>query len=117
MFPHAAAIRDAQTELDKLIQEGVFQITRLLKNSEATSNPANESGETSYASYNFSRRATSYRETPISSQTKGRLTERLIAQGLLTPAMLQELRKEWNQQKHETDSDNDSRRFRRKKRK
>lgn len=30
--------------------------------------------------------------------TRGRLTERLLAQGLLTPAMLTELRKEWDQQ-------------------
>jgi hypothetical protein len=28
---------------------------------------------------------------------RGRLTERLIAQGLLTPNMLQELRREWQQ--------------------
>lgn len=30
---------------------------------------------------------------------RGRLTERLIAQGLLTPHMLQELKKEWRQVK------------------
>lgn len=117
LFPHAAAIRNAQKDLDQLIQEGVFQITRLLKNSESTSNSANESGETSYTSYNYSRRSKLYKETPITSQSKGRLTERLIAQGLLTPAMLQELRKEWNQQQNEEDNDSDSRRFRRKKRK
>lgn len=33
-----------------------------------------------------------------SAATRGRLTERLLAQGLLTPAMLQELRKEWDNQ-------------------
>lgn len=33
-----------------------------------------------------------------SAATRGRLTERLLAQGLLTPSMLQELRKEWDQQ-------------------
>lgn len=30
--------------------------------------------------------------------TRGRLTERLLAQGLLTPQMLRDLRKEWDQQ-------------------
>lgn len=30
-------------------------------------------------------------------QLRGRLTERLLAQGLLTPNMLQELKKEWDQ--------------------
>lgn len=29
-------------------------------------------------------------------QLRGKLTERLIAQGLLTPNMLQELKKEWD---------------------
>lgn len=29
-------------------------------------------------------------------QLRGKLTERLIAQGLLTPNMLQELRREWD---------------------
>lgn len=114
LFPHALAIREAQKDLDQLIQEGVFQITRLLKNSEAPAN-LTESGETPYGS---PRRSYTHRgDQPITSQTKGRLTERLIAQGLLTPAMLQELRKEWNQQKNEADDDSDNRRFRRKKRK
>lgn len=35
LFPHAAMVREQQKELDDLIQQGVFQITRLLKNSEA----------------------------------------------------------------------------------
>lgn len=36
LFPNAAAVRVAQKELDDIIQQGVFQITRLLKNSEAS---------------------------------------------------------------------------------
>lgn len=36
---------------------------------------------------------------------RGRLTERLLAQGLLTPNMLQELKKEWTQQKTGGDGD------------
>lgn len=37
------------------------------------------------------------------------MTERLLAQGLLTPAMLQELRKEWdaNNAKNQHDEDDD----------
>lgn len=102
--------------MDQLIQDGVFQITRLLKNSEQSLNQVDESNET-YGSYNYSKRITSYRETPIVSQSKGRLTERLVAQGLLTPSMLHELRNEWIQQKNEVVNDKDSRRFRKKKRK
>lgn len=34
LFPEANLVRDMQKELDAVIQEGVFQLTRLLKNSE-----------------------------------------------------------------------------------
>jgi ATP-dependent RNA helicase SUPV3L1/SUV3 len=34
LFPAASLVRDMQTELDSMIQQGVFQLTRLLKNSE-----------------------------------------------------------------------------------
>lgn len=36
MFPHADKIRSAQTQLDDLIQQGVAQITKLIKESAAT---------------------------------------------------------------------------------
>lgn len=35
LFPDVHMVRKTQLELDELIQQGVFQITRLLKNSEA----------------------------------------------------------------------------------
>lgn len=34
MFPQAHVVREAQKELDDLIQRGVMKITRLLKNTE-----------------------------------------------------------------------------------
>ena len=34
LFPATSLVRDMQTELDSMIQQGVFQLTRLLKNSE-----------------------------------------------------------------------------------
>jgi ATP-dependent RNA helicase SUPV3L1/SUV3 len=34
IFPDAALVRDIQKELDEIIQQGVFQITKLLQNSE-----------------------------------------------------------------------------------
>ncbi|XP_017482881.1 PREDICTED: ATP-dependent RNA helicase SUV3 homolog, mitochondrial [Rhagoletis zephyria] len=92
LFPDAAAVRVAQKELDDIIQQGVFQITRLLKNSEASQSAAD--GD---ITYNL-RRATQMREPRIPSASRGRLTERLLAQGLLTPGMISELRKEWDAQ-------------------
>ncbi|XP_034487891.1 ATP-dependent RNA helicase SUV3 homolog, mitochondrial [Drosophila innubila] len=90
IFPDAASVREAQKELDEIIQQGVFQITRLLKNTEA-----GQDGDV--PTYNM-RRATSIKEPRLPSSTRGRLTERLLAQGLLTPGMLSELRKEWDAQ-------------------
>lgn len=34
LFPESNLVRDMQKELDAIIQQGVFQLTRLLKNSE-----------------------------------------------------------------------------------
>lgn len=39
-----------------------------------------------------------YVEPRITTSVRGRLTDRLIAQGLLTPGMLSELRREWDAQ-------------------
>ncbi|KAI9584920.1 hypothetical protein GQX74_006815 [Glossina fuscipes] len=85
LFPDASTVRIAQRELDEIIRQGVFQITRLLKNSETTT-------------YSM-RRITQAKESGVGNVgIRGRLTDRLIAQGLLTPAMLKELRKEWDAQ-------------------
>lgn len=44
MFPEGNLVRDMQAELDDIIEQGVVQITRLLKNSESSS-PNSESIE------------------------------------------------------------------------
>ncbi|XP_055852940.1 ATP-dependent RNA helicase SUV3 homolog, mitochondrial [Episyrphus balteatus] len=97
MFPDAAQVRVSQKELDEIIQQGVFQITRLLKNTEASQQAGDN--EPSYPV----RRSTSTKEPRIPASARGRLTERLLAQGLLTPGMLSELRKEWGQQQQHRD--------------
>ncbi|XP_073814929.1 suv3 RNA helicase [Musca autumnalis] len=115
LFPEAPAVRAAQAELDEIIQQGVFQITRLLKNTEASQNAAD--GDTTY----HMKRIVQTKEPRIPNTSRGRLTDRLIAQGLLTPGMLSELRKEWDAQQqslrqkdqeyksnsHQNDSDDD----------
>ncbi|XP_005185526.2 ATP-dependent RNA helicase SUV3 homolog, mitochondrial [Musca domestica] len=92
LFPEAPAVRVAQAELDEIIQQGVFQITRLLKNTEASQSAAD--GDTTYNM----KRIVQTKEPRIPNTSRGRLTDRLIAQGLLTPGMLSELRKEWDAQ-------------------
>lgn len=93
LFPDAPHVRHAQKDLDNIIQEGVFQITRLLKNTEAAINSAGDAEP-----YPLRKAQYAHREPRIPTAARGRLTERLLAQGLLTPAMLEELRKEWDQQ-------------------
>lgn len=110
IFPDAELVRDTQKELDDIIQQGVFQITRLLKNSEtAVSN--NTPDEDAFI--RSQRRSQYYRDSPSYARnmpsSRGRLTERLLAQGLLTPSMLNELRREWDKQaKQTTNSGGDS---------
>lgn len=111
IFPDGNLVRDIQKELDEIIQQGVFQITKLLQNSE-TAISSNQPDEDTFSI--SQRKGNVYRSEwrcpPVkvffilNPQTdnkltplRGRLTERLLAQGLLTPNMLQELRKEWNQ--------------------
>lgn len=38
---------------------------------------------------------------------RGKLTERLLAQGLITPNMLQELKKEWTENKSDFNANDD----------
>lgn len=56
LFPDANLVRDVQKELDDIIQQGVFQITKLLKNSETavSSNTPDED------TFSISQRKSSY---------------------------------------------------------
>ncbi|KAE9535692.1 hypothetical protein AGLY_007593 [Aphis glycines] len=115
LFLEANLVRDMQSELDDIIEQGVVQITRLLKNSESSS-PSSDSIE---EEFNVARHKHNYlrgsdqRNFNKNQLGKGRLTERLLAQGLLTPNMLDELQKEWDKSKNknedniESDDDND----------
>lgn len=115
MFPDGEMVRDLQTELDGMIEAGVAQITRLLKNSDTrTSNTAADNEETFIMDQ---RKRHTYRDhnmdIPRGSQVlksgrqekgavgRGRLTERLLAQGLLSPKMLAELQREWQQNNYD----------------
>uniref|UniRef100_A0A8D8ST95 ATP-dependent RNA helicase SUV3 homolog, mitochondrial n=3 Tax=Cacopsylla melanoneura TaxID=428564 RepID=A0A8D8ST95_9HEMI len=93
LFCQALLVKDIQAELDAIIQEGVMIITRLLRNSETR--------PTSEDDMNAVQRKQQYLREPKqgSKVGRGRLTEQLLAQGLLTPSMLDELRKEWTDKK------------------
>lgn len=119
IFPEGNLVRDIQKELDEIIQQGVFQITKLLQNSEtaiSSKQPDEDTFTISQRKGNAYRGKIDYiilRIQPTtfstdfkSSPMRGRLTERLLAQGLLTPSMLQELKKEWDKSEKSTRASN-----------
>ncbi|PSN44213.1 ATP-dependent RNA helicase SUV3 [Blattella germanica] len=102
LFPATNLVRDMQAELDSMIQLGVFQLTRLLKNSETgvSSGAAATIDEDEFTINRQKQQPQPWGRTKDGESShigRGRLTERLLAQGLLTPKMLQELQKEWTQ--------------------
>ncbi|CAG9862206.1 unnamed protein product [Phyllotreta striolata] len=95
LFNEPDLIRDMQRELDQIIQQGIVQLTRLLRNSETVISSG--TGDVDGEEFLMNRQKQSYLRGQKGIQLgKGKLTERLLAQGILTPTMLQELKKEWN---------------------
>ncbi|CAG9835669.1 unnamed protein product [Diabrotica balteata] len=95
LFNEPNLVRDMQRELDQIIQQGIVQLTRLLRNSET--GISSGTGAADDEEFAMSRQKQTYLrgQKPL-TLGKGKLTERLLAQGILTPTMLQELKKEWN---------------------
>ncbi|XP_040831807.1 ATP-dependent RNA helicase SUPV3L1, mitochondrial isoform X2 [Ochotona curzoniae] len=108
MFPDASLIRDLQKELDGIIQEGVHNITKLIKISETQKLLNLESlspGSQSRLSGTLKGQARRTRGTRVVGNKAAEppnpdvgglpLTSRLVQQGLLTADMLRQLEKEW----------------------
>ncbi|XP_049646442.1 ATP-dependent RNA helicase SUPV3L1, mitochondrial [Suncus etruscus] len=109
MFPDSGLIRDLQKELDAIIQEGVHNITKLIKLSESRKliNLQTASAENQPLSVGTlrsqarrlrgpkagGRRATES-ASPEARDNKS-LASRLVQQGLLTADMLRQLEREW----------------------
>uniref|UniRef100_A0A8C4ELK0 ATP-dependent RNA helicase SUPV3L1, mitochondrial n=1 Tax=Dicentrarchus labrax TaxID=13489 RepID=A0A8C4ELK0_DICLA len=93
MFPDTVMVRAIQQKLDQIIQEGVRNITRLIR---ATDPPITDL---------LQKQSKRRNKTVGSKSPKGKkgdrkekessLAYRLIKDGLLTPHLLQELQKEW----------------------
>lgn len=106
LFPDANMVRDVQKELDSLIQTGIQSLTQLL-NSSATGLANAEASisepdqfDVQVRKHNFYKGTNELKQrVDLKPIRKGKLTERLIAEGLLTPQILQELHKEWSRNK------------------
>lgn len=94
MFPDTILIRKIQKELDEIIQEGVRNITRLIKATDTSiidllQLRSNSDEELAASGSALSRARKGQR-------VSGALTSRLIRDGLLTPDMIQQLQREWS---------------------
>lgn len=114
MFPDASLVRDLQKQLDGIIQDGVHNITKLIKISEAHKllNLQNSSAESqcrlsgtvkSRTRRNHGTKALGSKAAePLGSGAGEKsLASRLVQQGLLTADMLKQLEKEWMTQQTE----------------
>ncbi|VFV23270.1 atp-dependent rna helicase [Lynx pardinus] len=108
MFPDASLIRDLQKELDGIIQDGVHNITKLIKISEShkllnleslsTENRSRLSGTLKSQARRVRGTKTvgsKAAEPPVPNGGEKSLASRLVQQGLLTADMLKQLEKEW----------------------
>lgn len=114
MFPDASLVRDLQKQLDGIIQDGVHNITKLIKISEthkllnleglSAERSSRLSGTLkSQARRNRSTKALGSKAAEPLSPAAGEksLASRLVQQGLLTADMLKQLEKEWMTQQTE----------------
>ncbi|KAG7201036.1 hypothetical protein KM043_003387 [Ampulex compressa] len=107
LFPDVVLIRDIQKEIDKVIQLGIIRLAELLKRSE-TGISSGVLPVTQSENFELQTKKQRYykgiTEGRIGSRPEGKafgerkLTDRLLAQGLLTPQMLKELQEEWSQE-------------------
>nr|SVE83520.1 EOG090X01V1 [Daphnia pulex] len=104
LFPDASLVRDMQKELDCLIQTGVAQLTRLLINSETgVSSGTSQAVEAEENQHVPSAKKTPYFHNAVnivnSISSHGRIADRLLSEGLLTPKLLEDLKTEWQREK------------------
>lgn len=109
MFPDIDIVRSVQNELDQVIEEGVVRIVQLLRNSESgTSSGAVKYDEDAFEAksrqqnrfkkwkHGTDKSFSDLMKTNVKLDTKrGKLTDQLINQGLLTKNMMEELKREW----------------------
>ncbi|TNM90414.1 hypothetical protein fugu_002703 [Takifugu bimaculatus] len=101
MFPDTAMVREIQQELDKVIQQGVRSITRLIRATEpAMAETLQMRGSRRVLSgISASPQLPSSKgqrgQKSIRDSTENSLSDRLVKDGLLTPDLLRQLQQEW----------------------
>ncbi|XP_029354935.1 ATP-dependent RNA helicase SUPV3L1, mitochondrial [Echeneis naucrates] len=110
MFPDTASVREIQRKLDNIIQEGVRNITCLIRATDHnitipqthTSRRGEITGNSGAAGSNVLTGNRSQRGHRSSGEIMdSSLASRLVRDGLLTPDLLRQLQKEWSKNKRE----------------
>lgn len=93
MFPDTALVREIQQDLDQTIQQGVQNITRLIRATDpAIANTLQTQGGRQQANSSRIPRAQRGSAEGMNSSLAGRL----VRDGLLTPDLLRQLQREWS---------------------
>lgn len=82
-YPDAIVVKDIQKELDEIIRNGIIQLTKLSKN---------ENNTESINDYDNN----SHVDVKKQYYGEGELSDKLLSTGVLTPAMLRRLQREWS---------------------
>ena len=111
MFPDTALIRGIQRELDDIIQQGVQNITRLIRATDTTTtNPvrtqSSRSGQWTGSSGAAVGQYLTSSRAPRGQRDSGEMTDsslanRLVRDGLLTPDLLRQLQREFSKDQKE----------------
>ncbi|KAK2854159.1 hypothetical protein Q5P01_006820 [Channa striata] len=115
MFPDTAAVREIQQELDDIIQQGVRNITRLIRATDPViTDPLQTQsgrgrqtvGNSDTASSNYLTSSRGRRSQRSSGERiDSSLAGRLVRDGLLTPDLLRELQREWSKDQKQESAD------------
>lgn len=101
MFPDTILMRQIQKELDQIIQDGVRNITRLIRATDTnvtdplhSQNGRPEQSNASTSALSRARKA----QGGSGAVGESSLTSRLVRDGLLTPNMIRQLQREWSKE-------------------
>lgn len=108
MFPDTAMVREIQQELDKVIQQGVRNITLLIRASDpAVANTLQTRGgrralDGSLGGHQMAGSKGHRGQRKGGDSMENSLSDRLVKDGLLTPDLLRQLQQEWSKEQSPT---------------
>lgn len=96
MFPDTALVREIQQELDNIIQQGVQNITRLIRANDPTITDALQTHGSRQVTGGSASSRVPRGQRSSGERMDSSLAGRLVRDGLLTPDLLRQLQREWS---------------------